>query len=406
MTRTLALMSAVTLATLLPTSAAAQGAPAFGQSRCATADYHLMDYMLGDWDVVDTNTGDHFLFNKVVSIDDGCAIRENLVMQKNVPGTSITFFSGEDARWYSYYHAPHVHAVLEGTTSPAGVSDLVTTMVLPGKREPQQVRQLTDRDATGRPHQTGYVKAAAGKWKKMWDLTFCARPRDSKAAPPCGGTSMATRAQDLATAGVEIPRTSLAVKAQSYVRSVEPDFLFNHSVRTYLFGAMRLKARNITYDPETAYVAALFHDLGLVRGMASPNASFEIDGANKAEQFVMANGGSADQARVIWNAIVTHDMGGIYQKHQSPEALLLGIGAGSDVDGVDPKAISPDIVAKVLAAYPRLRFKRQFTAAAVDHCRRKPTSQIGWLDPLCRKAVPDVDRGDVENEIGSAPFAE
>jgi HD domain-containing protein len=207
-------------------------------------------------------------------------------------------------------------------------------------------------------------------------------------------------------AGITIPRTPLALKAESYVRSVEPDFLFNHSVRTYLFGALWLKARGIAFDPETAYVAALSHDLGLVPAMASPNGSFEIDGANKAEEFVKANGGSAEQARIVWNAVVTHDMGGAYQKHQTSEALLLGAGAGTDVDGYDPKLLPPNIVQAVLAAYPRLQFKKRFTAAAIDHCRRKPTVQIGWLDPLCRKVVPDADRGDVEAEIASAPYSE
>ena len=200
-------------------------------------------------------------------------------------------------------------------------------------------------------------------------------------------------------AGIGIPQTPLSLKAESFVRSKEPDFLFNHSVRTYVFGALRLKARGIAFDPETAFVAALFHDLGLVPAIASPDVSFEIDGANKAEEFVRSNGGSPEKARIVWNAIVMHDMGGAYQRHQSGEALLLGAGAGSDVDGVDPKAIPAATVALVLAAYPRLGFKKRFTAAAIDHCRRKPTAQIGWLDPLCRKVVPDADHGDVEAEI-------
>jgi len=207
-------------------------------------------------------------------------------------------------------------------------------------------------------------------------------------------------------AGVVTPRTPLALKAEQYVRSVEPDFLFNHSVRTYLLGAIRLKARGIAFDPETAYVAALFHDIGLVPAMASTNFSFEVDGANKAEQFVKANGGTPEQARTVWNAIITHDMGGIYQVHQSHEALLVGAGAGSDVDGVDPKVIPAATVDGVLRTYPRLQFKKRFTAAAIDHCRRKPISQIGWLDTLCLKVAPNADRGSVEDEIASAPFAE
>lgn len=207
-------------------------------------------------------------------------------------------------------------------------------------------------------------------------------------------------------AEIEIPHTPLALKAEAYVRATEPDFLFNHSVRTFLFGALRMKAKGLGFDPETAYVAALFHDVGLVPSIASPNASFEIDGANKAEEFVTTNGGSDEQGRTVWNAIVMHDMGGRYQAHQSDEALLLGAGAGGDVDGVDPKVIPPETENAVLSAYPRLQFKKRFTAAAIDHCRRKPTSQIGWLDVLCLKIVPNADRGSVEEEIASAPFAE
>jgi hypothetical protein len=218
--------------------------------------------------------------------------------------------------------------------------------------------------------------------------------------------SSAAAPQPHAVAGIAIPRTLLALKAEAYVRSAEPDFLFNHSARTFVFGALRLKAKGLRYDPETAYVAAMFHDLGLVSTMASPEASFEIDGATRAEEFVKANGGSAEQARMVWNAIVMHDMGGRYQAHQSHEALLLGAGAGGDVDGVDPNVIPAATATAVLSAYPRLQFKKRFTAAAVDHCLRKPTSQIGWLADLCIKTVPNLDRGSVEEEIASSPFAE
>lgn len=207
-------------------------------------------------------------------------------------------------------------------------------------------------------------------------------------------------------AGVDLPRTPLALEAQAFIKAAEPDFLFNHSVRTYLWGVLRLRARGISFDPETAYVAALFHDLGLMPAMASASASFEIDGANKAEEFVKAHGGSPEQARAVWNAVVFHDMGRAYESHQSNEALLLGAGAGSDVDGVAPNAIPQATVDEVLRAFPRLQFKKRFTVAAIDHCRRKPTSQIGWLDSLCLKVAPNADRGDVETEIASAPFAE
>jgi HD domain len=234
------------------------------------------------------------------------------------------------------------------------------------------------------------------KWIQGTTLALAALTLTS-AAPASGPDGIA---------GVAIPRTPLALKADEFVRAHEPDFLFNHSVRTYVFGALRLHQKGVSFDPETAYVAALFHDAGLVPSMASPSGSFEIDGADQAEKFVMANGGNPEQARTVWNAIVFHDMPSPYQRHQSPEARLLGNGAGADVDGPNPQAYSADIVAQVVTAVPRLQFKTRFAALAIDHCKRKPVSQIGWLDPLCRKIVPNADRGDVEEEIASAPFTE
>jgi len=40
--------------------------------------------------------------------------------------------------------------------------------------------------------------------------------------------------------------------------------LFNHSVRVFVFGAMKGIRQKIKFDSELLYVAALFHDLGLV----------------------------------------------------------------------------------------------------------------------------------------------
>ena len=60
----------------------------------------------------------------------------------------------------------------------------------------------------------------------------------------------------------------------------------------------------------------------------------------------------------------------------------------------------------VLDRYPRAGFKVRFTELATAHCKRKPTSQSGWLDILCREIAPNADRGSVREEILSAPFAE
>ncbi len=88
--------------------------------------------------------------------------------------------------------------------------------------------------------------------------------------------------------------------------------------------------------------------------------------------------------------------------------MLVALGAGTDVDGADPGELDARALDEVVAAFPRLRFKAQFTALLVAHCERKPTSQHGtWLEGLCRAHAPHPDPDDaVERHIAAAAFAE
>jgi hypothetical protein len=88
--------------------------------------------------------------------------------------------------------------------------------------------------------------------------------------------------------------------------------------------------------------------------------------------------------------------------------MLVALGAGTDVDGPDPGDLDPRALEEVVAAFPRLKFKQQFTALLVAHCERKPASQHGtWLESLCREHVPHATPDNaVEQEIATAAFAE
>ncbi len=203
-------------------------------------------------------------------------------------------------------------------------------------------------------------------------------------------------------AGVAIPQSDIALRAAALSRSVCPEFLFNHSMRTFLFGAVVLNRYNVAYNADEAFVGAALHDVGLLPRYASPNGSFETDGAGVAQAFARANGLNAPAADVIWHSVALHDSA--EARRYSPEARLVAVGAGSDVDGPGA-AITPAQTAEILAAFPRLHFKAHFSALVVDHCRRKPRSQIGtWLGSLC--ARPTVFRDSVVQEITQAPFAE
>ena len=208
-------------------------------------------------------------------------------------------------------------------------------------------------------------------------------------------------------AGIKLPQSGVARAAAQFSRSHCPDYLFNHCMRTFLFGAVALQGQKRSYDADTAFAAAALHDLGLLPAFATASSSFEIDGANRAEQLMTESGLSPRDAAVVWHAIALHDVRFSITRRQGPEAILVATGAGSDVDGPDASAIDARQTEEIVAAFPRLQFKKRFTALAIDHCRRKPLSQRGtWLEGLCREQAPSAWTETVEHEIAAAPFSE
>jgi hypothetical protein len=209
-------------------------------------------------------------------------------------------------------------------------------------------------------------------------------------------------------AGVAIPRSRVAIRAAKFAQQSCPEFLFNHCMRTFLFGALALQRQKLSYNADQAFIGAALHDLGLLPAFASKTQSFEIDGANGAEKFARDAGLSAADADIVWHSVAFHDIRFAITRRAGPEAMLVALGAGSDVDGPDLETEEEKRqTAEVVAAFPRLQFKKRFTSLVIDHCNRKPKSQHGsWLEGLCREQVPTAWTDTVENEIAAAPFAE
>ena len=209
-------------------------------------------------------------------------------------------------------------------------------------------------------------------------------------------------------AGIPIPTSNVAVRAAQFARRSCPEYLFNHCMRTYLFGTLGLRQHQLSFDAECAFVAAALHDLGLLPTFASPAQSFEADGADAAEHFARDTGLNAARANIVWHGIVLHDGRFAITRRAGAEAMLVAMGASADVDGPDLDTDDQKRqMAEIVAAFPRLHFKQHFTALLVDHCHRKPLSQRGtWLEGLCRQQVPEAWKDTVEQEIAQAPFDE
>ena len=61
-------------------------------------------------------------------------------------------------------------------------------------------------------------------------------------------------------------------------------WLFNHVMRSWLYGAKLAQHRGLASDAEVVAVAVLLHDLGLGRGGA-PDRRFEVVGADLGRAF-------------------------------------------------------------------------------------------------------------------------
>ena len=209
-------------------------------------------------------------------------------------------------------------------------------------------------------------------------------------------------------AGVAIPRSRVAIRAAKFARQTCPEFLFNHCMRTFLFGALALQRQKLSCNADEAFIGAALHDLGLLPAFASKTQSFEVDGADAAEKFARNAGLSAADADIVWHSVALHDVRFAITRRAGPEAMLVALGAGSDVDGPDLETEEErKQMAEVVAAFPRLQFKKEFTSLVVNHCNRKPKSQhSSWLEGLCREQVPSAWTDTVEDEIAAAPFAE
>ena len=92
---------------------------------------------------------------------------------------------------------------------------------------------------------------------------------------------------------------------------------------------------------------------------------------------------------MIYDAIALHNLETLPPDSAS-EVVLLWDSAGTDVTGHRFADVRPAIIRGLLAAYPRLDFKRQFAALFVDQATRKPTCPAaemvatGMLDEIAQ----------------------
>lgn len=180
--------------------------------------------------------------------------------------------------------------------------------------------------------------------------------------------------------GIKLPDSQLAREATEFVRQHEPEILFNHSVRVYVFGAMKGARDDIKFDAELLYVAALFHDLGLIDTYHTETKRFEVDGADAARAFLRSHGITDLKADLVWEAIALHTTPGIPQ-YMRPEIALTQAGVLVDVLGMGYDDYTPEQRDQVISAFPRgERFKDDFIDLQTRSALKKPATTFGTVN--------------------------
>jgi hypothetical protein len=203
-------------------------------------------------------------------------------------------------------------------------------------------------------------------------------------------------------AGVEVPDTAAVAESTRFVQETIGPLLYHHSRRVFLFGQIHAQLLGVEPDPELAYLAAMFHDTGLVTPFSDAEQRFEVDGADHGRKFLLERGFSTAAADTVWTAIALHTTPGIPDR-MGPEIAATNLGVLTDVLGFGVDELNADQVNEIVAVHPRGDFKNEFLHAYFDGFKNRPETTNGTVNSdVIEHFIPGFRRTTtVERIIGS-----
>lgn len=221
-------------------------------------------------------------------------------------------------------------------------------------------------------------------------------------------TSLNTTAPVAATrvlAGIVVPDTPLVARAIEYAREHCEPYLFNHSMRSWLFAVVIAQLKQSPHDPEVLAVSTVLHDIGLAKAFDGP-LRFEVEGANAARDFVRAQGVTESRAQLIWDGVALNSTPSI-ALHKENDIALCTMGIGLDWGGWGIEMLAATQIAAIVEAFPRLEMKQRFTR---DVCRivesRPDTTYDNFARDFGERFVHGYTRPSTVDFLLNAPFKE
>lgn len=207
-------------------------------------------------------------------------------------------------------------------------------------------------------------------------------------------------------AGIIIPDSTIAEQARELLLEHGNEFLYNHSMRVFLFSSLNAKRKEISYDSELLYVSSLFHDLGLTAHYSSPDLRFEVDGANAARDFLKGHGLPEKSLQLVWDTIALHTTIGIAE-HKEAEVALMYSGVGLDVMGEGYEHLSEANREEIIGFFPRTDFKKKIIPAFFSGFEHKTETTFGNIKAdVCAFMIPNFQRKNFCDCILHSPWSE
>jgi HD domain len=170
------------------------------------------------------------------------------------------------------------------------------------------------------------------------------------------------------------PRTELAVSAMQFARGIEEPAIFNHSMRTYLFGRFLGEQEGLRpgldYDDELLFLGCVLHDTGL-SDAGNGDQRFDLDGADLAARFLTEQGMTPERIEVVWDAVALHLCFEVAARKR-PEIALVTAGAGYDLGPDGERPLPEGYAERIHAALPRLHAAAVLHKAIVGQALDKP----------------------------------
>lgn len=170
------------------------------------------------------------------------------------------------------------------------------------------------------------------------------------------------------------PRTDLAITAMRFARDIEGPAIFNHSMRTYLYGRFVGEQRglrpDLDYDDELLFLGCVLHDTGLSKE-GNGDHRFDIDGADLAARFLTELGVAQEKVEIVWDAIALHLHFEIAVRKR-PEIALVTAGAGYDLSLRGSFTLPEGYADRIHAVLPRLHASAELQKEIVSQALEKP----------------------------------